>query len=64
MGNDLSAEDKLEQLLNFKIEMQGGNAINAKPMDQNEINELYKKKDCMCIINFETDEGGKKKIMV
>jgi surface protein len=60
MGNDLSPEDKLEQLLNSKIEKQFGSKINAKPMDKNEIIELYKKEDCMCLINFETDEGGKK----
>ena len=60
MGIDLSAEDKLEQLLNSKIEKQGGSKINAKPMDKNEIIELYYKEDCMCLINFETDEDGKK----
>ena len=64
MGIDLSAEDKLEQLLNSKIEKQGGSKINAKPMDKNEIIELYKKEDCMCLINFETVKDGKKKIMV
>ena len=64
MGGDLSPEDKLEQLLNSKIEKQDGSKINTKPMDKNEVNELYKKEDCMCLINFETDEDGKKKIMV
>ena len=60
MGNDPSAEDKLEQLLNSKIEKQGGNKINAKPMNKIEIDELYKKEDCMCLINFETVKDGKK----
>ncbi len=63
MGVDLSPEDKLEQLLNSKIERQGGDKINAKPMDKKEIDELYKKEDCMCLINFETVNDGKKKIM-
>ena len=57
MGSDLSPEDKLES----KIEKQSGIRINAKPMDKNEIDELYKKKDCMCLINFETVKDGKKK---
>jgi len=61
MGVDLSPEDKLEQLLNSKIERQGGDKINAKPMDKKEIDELYKKEDCMCLINFETVNDGKKK---
>ncbi len=64
MGNDLTPEDQLEQILNSKIEKQGGYKINAKPMTKKEIIELYQKEDCMCLINFETEEDGKKKIMV
>jgi hypothetical protein len=33
MGNEASAEDKLEQSLNSKIEKQGRHKINAKPMN-------------------------------
>ena len=58
MGNDPTAEERLEQLLNSKIEKQGGNKINAKPMEKSEIDELYKKEDCMCLINFETEING------
>ena len=60
MGNDLAPEDKLEQILNSKIEKLGGYKISEKPMEKNEIIELYNKEDCMCLINFETDEDGKK----
>jgi len=61
MGNELTPEQKLEQLLNSKIEMQGGRRINAKPMEKSEIDELYKKEDCICLINFETIQDGKKR---
>ena len=61
MGVDLSPEDKLEQLLDSKIEKQGGIKKSEKPIEKKEIDELFKKENCMCLINFETDEGGKKK---
>ena len=61
MGIDLPAEDKLEQILNSKIEKQGGNKISARPMEKSEVEELFKKEDCMCLINFETVNNGKKK---
>ena len=60
MGSELSPEDKLEQWLNSKIEKQDGNKINAKAINKNEIDVLYKKEDCMCLINFEADKDGKK----
>ena len=58
MGNDPTAEDRLEQLLNSKVEKQGGNIIYAKPMLKSEIDELFKKEDCMCLTNFETEING------
>ena len=60
MDNDLTPEDKLKQILNSKIEKLGGYKISERPMEKNEIIELYYKEDCMCLINFETDEDGKK----
>ena len=61
MGIDLSDEDKLEQILNSKIEKQGGNKISARPMEKSKVEELFKKEDCMCLIKFETVNNGKKK---
>ena len=51
--------EELELIVNSLIEKQGGNLINSKPMEKNEIDELYKREDCMCLINFETGKDGK-----
>ena len=51
--------EELELILNSIIEKQGGTQINSKPMEKNEIDELYRREDCMCLINFETIKEGK-----
>ena len=61
MGSDLSSENKLDQLLESKIEKQSGIKINSKPIDKYEILELYNKEVYICLINFETINDGKKK---
>ena len=58
-GANTSPNEELEKILDSIIEKQGGTQINSKPMEKNEIDELYKREDCMCLINFETINEGK-----
>jgi len=44
-----------------EVKRQGGSIRDAKPMGKNEVIELYQKEDCICLINFETENDGKKK---
>ena len=50
--------ERLEQILNSLIERQGGNQLIGGPMNKKELEELYKRENSMCLINFETDSSG------
>ena len=52
-----SENDKLGKIVNTIVK-QGGNKIFAGPVLQNESEELYKRGDSMCLINFETNSNG------
>ena len=49
---------KLERIMNSIIERQGGTLIMADPILQSETEELYKRENSMCSINFETHLDG------
>ena len=46
------------QLINSLLQKEGGNKIMAEALLQDESEELFKKKDSICSINFETDSKG------
>ena len=49
---------QLERIMNSIIERQGGTLILADPILQRETEELYKRENSMCSINFETHLDG------
>ena len=53
-----SESQKLERIMNSIIEKQGGTLIMADPILQRETEELYKRENSMCSINFETHLDG------
>ena len=52
-----SENDKLGKIVNTIVK-QGGNKIFAGPVLQQESEELYKRGDSICLINFETNSNG------
>lgn len=50
--------DNFEDFYDFIIEKQGAQQIIAEPMNQKDIEELYKNESSMCIIRFEIEKDG------
>ena len=54
----IELEQLFISLINSLLKKEGGNVFNAKALLKDESDELFKKEDSICLINFETDSRG------